>query len=1250
MFIQQLFEGEIKRVIVIYPGRFQPFHLGHKEVFETLQAKFGMDNVYIGTSNKTDAVKSPFNFSDKLQLMTAAGVNNHHVIEVTSPYMPDDYIRTIGFDPKQTVMIFAVGEPDLKRLEVDANYTALTPTGRPSKIPDGKSVGDPKPFKTFRSLQDSTTADQHQYVLIVNEREKAVEVNGKKINASHGTQVRELWNQVRNDPKASAQVLQQLYGRATPELAHLFNKIPDSNAAPAPAPAAAPKLKAVKQPQPAADLNEFAPPGGDDGNDGFSDETLKRLAAQWWQGDEDPRVEKTLAAAGWEIGQDEGYDNGGVFVVQAGDINGNSYISWPAEELEGLGEGAIITKDQLVDIYIKGKGKNNMPIQKKVGAQIPNSKVNAFIAAVADKYGLNPKAFVYGPSNGMSEATGDEKFDKSMRQMTGKITPADADEMFPTQEFEPYDLDPSRVPNEEKYKAKLFPLAYQYWTDGDNADELRKLGWEPEYGDDYVMVVLYGIGHDGHIQYDKYDFDAEGNDSVNEDAAGVGVVASKKQKNDPRYSMSLTKDVRPGEVARNMKKLHLEGNRGYNHGFASPTAPSLGRRGREDDEYHVPDPAPSTWYIRANGKIIKDKMGTPFQFRDKEAAHKSAMTMMAKPFNAGKKFVLTTRPEDEQGVAEAKHFRTTYGWAGGRNEKTGKTYKHPDQIKADKEEKRKEKELELEKNKQQTVAEDAGPVTHRIGVTVIDPNHPMVSKRKEAIQKSIRITQTSRIDREAAINQAIAHYRRKGYKVLDHHYMGTVDATVAEGAELKQAKRKYNQAAKDANLDQVGAGKKIDTMKKSLRQKDLDNKKEIEEGATGAKPGWMLRQDPALAKKVKDSKAGHQALKKWAGKPVPKDDKQDVAEATGDQKFDTMMNKMTTGAMDREFTLVTELGKLGQRIVQNPKLWARYQEENDSGDPDWIISLIMDGTGATFEEVSHLSDLFGEIGGGMGRIIDFAWSVKEGHWEEDFLNPYRQHRSQGVAESMFDIDDKIKGQIQNITTEISDIPGYWDHQRDTFTPYGVEALEKALGNNKKYVKYALSLTSDDYYVDESGLGLDYKRNRFKSLNMRENTEELNIGDPVIITGDVQFKGKTGDIDSFGDMKRFVVVNLYNYGRHSFHSSDVSSNEYVDPNEIDEDMYQYNKEDPYNSEFAPRAGMGRMTLRGWKQQMIKRTAELAQQMSDAGQDIDKAAIWDHVYKKLKSMNMDPIAQEIEQAQAELEKIRQRGGVRSRAFNK
>jgi hypothetical protein len=60
---------------------------------------------------------------------------------------------------------------------------------------------------------------------------------------------------------------------------------------------------------------------------------------------------------------------------------------------------------------------------------------------------------------------------------------------------------------------------------------------------------------------------------------------------------------------------------------------------------------------------------------------------------------------------------------------------------------------------------------HRIGLTVTDPNHPMVSKRKETIQKTVRVTGD---DKEKAINSAIAHYKRKGYKVHDHHYIGTV--------------------------------------------------------------------------------------------------------------------------------------------------------------------------------------------------------------------------------------------------------------------------------------------------------------------------------------------------------------------------------------------------------------------------------------------------------------------------------------------
>ena len=80
------------------------------------------------------------------------------------------------------------------------------------------------------------------------------------------------------------------------------------------------------------ELDEFAPGAGDD-REPNEDEILRQLAAQWWHGDEDPRAERTLAAMGWTIGQNEGDDEGGVFVVRANDMNGDSYISFPESEL-----------------------------------------------------------------------------------------------------------------------------------------------------------------------------------------------------------------------------------------------------------------------------------------------------------------------------------------------------------------------------------------------------------------------------------------------------------------------------------------------------------------------------------------------------------------------------------------------------------------------------------------------------------------------------------------------------------------------------------------------------------------------------------------------------------------------------------------------------------------------------------------------------------------------------------------------------
>ena len=87
-------------------------------------------------------------------------------------------------------------------------------------------------------------------------------------------------------------------------------------------------------------LKEFAPAGGDD-HEPNEEEILRQLAAKWWLGTEQEmaKAQKTLEVMGWEIGQDEsGDDAAGVFVIRAGDENGDSYIAFNHSDLEELNE------------------------------------------------------------------------------------------------------------------------------------------------------------------------------------------------------------------------------------------------------------------------------------------------------------------------------------------------------------------------------------------------------------------------------------------------------------------------------------------------------------------------------------------------------------------------------------------------------------------------------------------------------------------------------------------------------------------------------------------------------------------------------------------------------------------------------------------------------------------------------------------------------------------------------------------------
>jgi GNAT superfamily N-acetyltransferase len=100
-------------------------------------------------------------------------------------------------------------------------------------------------------------------------------------------------------------------------------------------------------------LREFAPSLERDDHGPDEEEILRQYAAKWYNGDEDPRVEKLLATMGWEIGQNED-EAGGAFMVRHGDINGNSFISWTDAELSALNE----ISDDLRRSYLDRAGKH----------------------------------------------------------------------------------------------------------------------------------------------------------------------------------------------------------------------------------------------------------------------------------------------------------------------------------------------------------------------------------------------------------------------------------------------------------------------------------------------------------------------------------------------------------------------------------------------------------------------------------------------------------------------------------------------------------------------------------------------------------------------------------------------------------------------------------------------------------------------------------------------------------------------------
>ena len=114
--ITEVNKPKVTQSIIIYGGRFQPFHKGHYAAYQNLVSEFGKANVYIGTSNDTSSDKSPFTFKEKKEIATKMfGIPASRFVKVNNPYRPVEILSK--YDGKITQYIAAVGEKDASRLK-----------------------------------------------------------------------------------------------------------------------------------------------------------------------------------------------------------------------------------------------------------------------------------------------------------------------------------------------------------------------------------------------------------------------------------------------------------------------------------------------------------------------------------------------------------------------------------------------------------------------------------------------------------------------------------------------------------------------------------------------------------------------------------------------------------------------------------------------------------------------------------------------------------------------------------------------------------------------------------------------------------------------------------------------------------------------------------------------------------------------------------------------------------------------------
>lgn len=207
--VEQLLQNTKNNLIVMFPGRFQPFHVGHKRLYDMAKKQFPGADFFITTADEVtkvnDPSRYPFNFAEKKEIIKATGIPENEIALVRQPYKPVELLK--NYDQNVAKAVYIVGKKDM---ESDPRFKfGITKKGTPTYF---------QPFVDLTQMEPFKENGGHGYIYAP----ATIEFNlgGKKITSA--TELRNLYKA--GNEKLRKQYITEILGKFNPKIYNLFNQ------------------------------------------------------------------------------------------------------------------------------------------------------------------------------------------------------------------------------------------------------------------------------------------------------------------------------------------------------------------------------------------------------------------------------------------------------------------------------------------------------------------------------------------------------------------------------------------------------------------------------------------------------------------------------------------------------------------------------------------------------------------------------------------------------------------------------------------------------------------------------------------------------------------------------------------------------------------------------------------------------------------------------------------------------------------